>query len=83
MESAAWTRTEDSLVSFDLLAVELKKMTGDFVARGGSLKGGLVLYREAVLRVGLADALVGCFRDRRNPELIVHMLSARLHRTAH
>ena len=61
--------TEDTLFRFDLPAVRLKKVAADF-------SGGLILLREAERRLGLAEALAGCIRDWRDPERVVHTLSA-------
>ena len=43
-----------------------------------SSDGGLVLLREAERRLGLAETLAGCIRDRRNQAQVVHPLSAML-----
>ena len=39
---------------------------------------GLVLLRAAERRLGLAETLAGCIRDRRNQLQVVHALSAML-----
>ena len=55
--------TEDSLLPFDLPAVQRKKMTVDFAGGSISSDGGLVLLRAAERGLGLADALAGCIRE--------------------
>ena len=70
--------TEDSLLPFDLPAVQRKKVTADFAGGLISSDGGLVLLREAERRLGLADALAGCIREWRDPALVVHTLPAML-----
>ena len=51
--------TEDTLLPFDLPAVQRKKVTADFEGGPISSDGGLVLLREAERRLALADALAG------------------------
>ena len=51
--------TEDTLLPFDLPAVQRKKVTADFAGGSISSDGGLVLLREAERRLGLAGALAG------------------------
>ena len=70
--------TEDTLVPFDLPAVQRKKVTADFAGGSISSDGGLVLLREAERRLGLAGALAGCIREWRDPERVVHTLTAML-----
>ena len=60
--------TDDTLFPFDLPAVRRKKVRAAF-------DGGLVLLREADRRLGLAETLAGCIRDRRDPALITHTLA--------
>ena len=68
--------TDDTLLLFHLPAVQCKKVTAAF--DGGLIfsDGGLVLLREAERRLGLADTLAGCIRDRRKKALVVHSLAA-------
>ena len=70
--------TDDSLLPFDLPAVQRKKLTADFECGRISSDGGLVLMREAERRLGPAEALADCMRDWRDPALVVHSLPAML-----
>ena len=70
--------TDDSLLPFHLPAVRCKKVTAAFDGGLISSDGGLVLLREAERRLGLADTLAGCIRDRRNQAQVVHTLAAML-----
>jgi len=70
--------TEDTLLPFDLPAVQRKKVTADFAGGLISSDGGLVLLRAAERRLGLAEALAGCIREWRDPERVVHSLSTML-----
>jgi hypothetical protein len=67
--------TDDTLLPFDLPAVCRKKVTAAFDGGLISSNGGLVLLREAERRLGLAELLAGCIRDRRDPALITHGLA--------
>ena len=51
-------------------------MTAAFDCGLISSDGGLVLLREAELRLGPADTLAGCIRERRNQVQVVHTLAA-------
>ena len=62
--------TDDTLLPFDLLAVRRKKVTAAFDGGLISSDGGLVLLREEERRLGLADILASCLRDRREPALV-------------
>ena len=70
--------TEDTLLPFDLPAVQRKKVTADFAGGSISSDGGLVLLRAAERRLGLAEALTGCIREWRDPDRVVHTLPAML-----
>jgi len=70
--------TDDSLLPFDLPAVCRKKVTAAFDGGLISSDGGLVLLREAERRLGLAERLAGCLRDRRDPALVSHGLTEML-----
>ena len=70
--------TEDSLLPFDLPAVQRKKVTADFAGGSISSDGGLVLLRAAERRLGLAEALADCIREWRDPDRVVHTLPAML-----
>ena len=56
------------------------KAGSSFHPRSGAAwsDGGLVLLREAECRLGLAEPLAGCIRDRRNQAQVFHPLSAML-----
>lgn len=66
--------TDNTLLPFDLPAVRRKKVTAAFDGGLISSNGGLLLLREAERRLGLADQLAGCVRDRRDPAQTVHTL---------
>ncbi len=70
--------TEDTLLAFDLPAVQRKKVTADFEGGLISSDGGLVLLRAAARRLGLAETLAGGIRDWRDRALVVHTLPAML-----
>ena len=70
--------TDDTLLPFDLPAIRRKKVTAAFDGGLISSDGGLVLLREEERRLGLADLLAGCLRDRRDPALISHGLAEML-----
>ena len=70
--------TEDSLLPFDLPAVQRKKVTADFAGGSISSDGGLVLLRAAERRLRLAETLAGCIREWRDPARAVHTLPAML-----
>ena len=62
--------TEDTLLPFDLPAVNRKKVTADFAGGSISSDGGLVLLRAAERRLGLAGTLAGCIREWRDPNAV-------------
>ena len=70
--------TDDSLLPFDVPAVQRKKVSAAFDGGLISSDGGLVLLREAERSLGLAETLAGFIRDRRNQAQVVHPLSAML-----
>ena len=70
--------TDDSLLPFDLPAVQRKKVTADFAGGSISSDGGLVLLRAAERWLGLAETLAGCIREWRDPARTVHTLPAML-----
>ncbi len=70
--------TDDTLLPFDLPAVRRKKVTASFDGGLISSDGGLVLLREVERRLGLAELLAGCLRDRRDPALVTHGLAGML-----
>ena len=70
--------TDDSLLPFALPSVQRKKLSATFDGGLISSDGGLILLREVKRSLGLAKALSGCIRDRRNQAQILHSLSAML-----
>ena len=75
--------SHDTLFPFDLLSVRGKEVTA--ASDGGliSSDGGLLLLREAERRLGLADLLAACIRDRRNPALVTHTRGFDARNTSH
>ncbi len=53
-------------------------MTAAFNGGLISSDGGLVLLREQERRLGLADLVAACLRDRRDPALVSHRLAEML-----
>ncbi len=70
--------TDHTLLPFDLPAVHRKKVTAAFDGGLISSDGGLVLLREQERRIGLAELLADCLRDRRDPALVTHRLAEML-----
>lgn len=70
--------SDDSLLPFDLPAVHRKKVTAAFDGGLVSSNGGLLLLREAERRMGLADQLAGCIRERRDRAQLDHTLAEML-----
>ena len=68
--------TEDTLLPFDVPAVQLKKVTADFAGGLVSSDGGLVLLRMARHRLSLAGEFAGCIRESRDPDRPAHTLLA-------
>ena len=71
--------TDDSLLPFELPAVQRKKVSAAFDGCLISSDGGLVLLREAERLLSLEETLAGCIRDRRNQARVVHALLTMLH----
>jgi hypothetical protein len=65
---------DDSLLPFDLPAVRRKKLSLAFDGGRLSSDGGVLLLRAVERRLGLAERLAGCLRDRRDPLRIDHTL---------
>lgn len=70
--------TDDTLLPFDLPAVCRKKVTAAFDGGLLSSDGGLLLLRETERRLGLANRLAGCLRDRRDPQRLSHTVAEML-----
>jgi hypothetical protein len=78
LRSATPVMIEDTLLPFDLPSVARKKVS---VALDGGLlssNGGVLLLRGVERRLGLADRLAGCIKDRRNAESILHSVEEML-----
>src|SRR5215468_2802239 len=58
-----------------LSAVQGKALIASFDGGRLSSEGGLLALREIERRLGLADRLAGCIKDRRMPEKIGHRLA--------
>ena len=63
---------DDSLLPFALPAVCRKKISVAFDGGRLSSDGGVMLLRDVERRLGLAELLAGCLRDRRDPCRIDH-----------
>ena len=70
--------TEGTPLRFDLPAVKRKKVTVDFDAASLSSDDGLFVLRAVERRPRPTKALVGCIRESRDPERVVHTLPAML-----
>ena len=55
--------TDDNLLPFHLPAVQRKEVNAAFEGGLISSDGGVVLLREAELRLDLSETLAGCVRD--------------------
>jgi len=69
---------DDSLVAFDSLAVQHKKVTAAFNGGSISADGGLLLLRQAERRFGVSAILAKCIRDRRERAQISHQIDEML-----
>ena len=69
---------DDSLLPFDLPAVRRKKLSLAFDGGRLSSDAGVLLLRAVERRLGLAERLAGCLRDRRDPLRIEHPLAEML-----
>jgi hypothetical protein len=65
---------EDNLLPFSLPAVCRKKVSVAFDGGLLSSDGGVMVLRDVERRVGLAELLAGCLKDRRDPARIDHDL---------
>lgn len=70
--------TEDSLLPFDLPAVQRKKVTAAFDGGRLSSDGGVLLLKEIERRLNIVGRLAGCIRDRRDPSRIEHTIEEML-----
>jgi len=69
---------EDIPLPFDLPAVGRKKLSVGFDGGQLSSDAGVLLLRGVERKLGLADRLASCIRDRRKPERIEHPLAEML-----
>src|SRR2546423_7917044 len=58
-----------------LSPVQGKAVVARFDGGRLSSEGGLLVLREVERRIGLADRLAACLKDRRAPEKVVHRLA--------
>jgi hypothetical protein len=65
---------EDNLLPFSLPAICRKKVSVAFDGGLLSSDGGVMLLRDVERRMGLAELLAGCLRDRRDPARTDHEL---------
>lgn len=68
----------DSLLAFFLPAVCRKRVNVRFDGGLLSSDGGVLLPRDVERRLGLAERLAGCLKDRRDPARVDHDLVAML-----
>src|SRR5258708_12064991 len=66
--------TDDTLLPFDLPAVDRKKLTVDFDGGTQSSDAGLLLLREAERKLGVCRRLAAAMPDRRDPDRILHAM---------
>lgn len=70
--------TENNLHPLDLPAVKRKMLTAHFAGMSISSDGLQMLLREAERQPGMAETLVGCMRDRRDPAQAIRTLPTML-----
>src|SRR5258708_36865781 len=66
--------TDDTLLPFDLPAVDRKKLTVDFDGGTQSSDAGLLLLREAERKLGVCRRLAAAMPGRRDPDRILHAM---------
>jgi hypothetical protein len=66
--------TDDTLLPFDLPAVDRKKLTVDFSGGTQSSDAGLLLLREAERKLGVCRRLAAAMPDRRDPDRVLHAM---------
>lgn len=69
---------ENRLLPFALPAVAGKKVTAAFDGGRLTSDAGVLLLREVEIRLGIAERLAACLRDRRDPERIDHTIAEML-----
>ena len=68
----------DTLLPFDLPAVQRKKLTIDFEGGNQSSDGGLLLLREVERKLGVCRRLAAAMPDRRDQSRIRHDMVERV-----
>ena len=66
--------TNDTPLPFDLPSVRRKKLTVDFDGGNQSSDGGLLLLRQAELKLGVCRRLAEAMPDRRDPDRVRHAM---------
>jgi len=66
---------EDSLPPFKFPAVARKKVSAAFDGGMLSSDAGVMLLREVEKKLGIAERLSSCLKDRRDPDLITHTVA--------
>lgn len=69
---------EDNPLPFDLPSVGRKKLSVGFDGGQLSSDAGVLLLRGVESKLGLADRLAACIRDKRDPDLIEHTIEEML-----
>lgn len=69
---------EDNPLTFDLPSVGRKKLSVGFDGGQLSSDAGVLLLRGVESKLGLADRLASCIRDKRDPDLIEHSITEML-----
>ena len=66
---------EDTAPSFGFPAVSRKKVSAAFDGGMLSSDGGVLLLRDVEKRLGIAERLSSCLKDKRDPDLISHTIA--------
>jgi len=69
---------EDTLPAFAFPAVARKKVSAAFDGGMLSSDAGVLLLRNIEKKLGIAQRLSGCLKDRRDPDLIKHTVEEML-----
>ena len=69
---------KDSLLPFTFPAVSRKKVTAAFDGGMLSSDAGVLLLRNIERKLGIAQRLSGCLKDKRDPDLITHTVEEML-----
>ena len=65
---------EDTLLPFAFPAVARKKVSAAFDGGMLSSDGGVLILRDVEKRLGIAERLASCLKDRRDRDLITHTI---------